>query len=677
MLPILLAASLAAPIPPTPLALPLDKDRAELLRHAPAPPPWRARPPGSGPIGAGPGAGPKGEILPISSTYCTTDDGQSAPQPAGCTAYADPKCTMGGAPPAYELVPQDTGINAVQQFLALEPDQFDTIVFWRDYLQDYCTGLAYYFPIFNDIQGIGEEHFSQNGTSSVDLRPYFGVTNLKGIIDMGMLYDCQLDQDLGIDCGSSGAFPTDAYSLPGILGQESAHQWGAFVHFTNAAGQDDSSLLGRSQQHWSWFFDTGGGDGDLGSPLEGNHWVQDSGGFSIPPGKLTSYSPLDQYLMGVRPDTQVPPLFYVSNPAPPTGQSFPNLIPNEGPASDPPYGPSFAAQEPNQISGQAVQVTIGQIEAAEGKRNPAFGDAPVFTKQAWTFLMQPNESVAQAAAGLGQVEALREFWTGFFYQATDRRMRVLTTLEGRDDLPLFTFHISVEGFTPSDVASISIDPAGGLDLVPSATTAAITNDNVLFQASELTAAVLGGQWPKGPGAGHSELSFTQGKSFAAPDAFASANPVDGRHYRHRIVYFTQAKGATAQAAADWVGTIQGLRLTPAAGATLAAPEGTILIDHLELTAAPPADQDGDGIADDEDNCPTVANPDQADYDGDGKGYACDPEEQKFLNPDGSAKATTPASHACGCGCSQGAADPDGLALGLLVFGAALLARRRE
>jgi hypothetical protein len=35
------------------------------------------------------------------------------------------------------------------------------------------------------------------------------------------------------------------------------------------------------------------------------------------------------------------------------------------------------------------------------------------------------------------------------------------------------------------------------------------------------------------------------------------------------------------------------------------------------------DQDGDGVPDSEDNCPTVANPDQRDHDHDGRGDACD------------------------------------------------------
>lgn len=44
---------------------------------------------------------------------------------------------------------------------------------------------------------------------------------------------------------------------------------------------------------------------------------------------------------------------------------------------------------------------------------------------------------------------------------------------------------------------------------------------------------------------------------------------------------------------------------------------------VETAAAPPPDTDNDGVPDDVDNCPTAANPDQADQDGDGIGDACD------------------------------------------------------
>jgi hypothetical protein len=47
----------------------------------------------------------------------------------------------------------------------------------------------------------------------------------------------------------------------------------------------------------------------------------------------------------------------------------------------------------------------------------------------------------------------------------------------------------------------------------------------------------------------------------------------------------------------------------------------------------PADSDGDGVPDASDNCPSVANSDQADGDGDAQGNACDPDDDNDGVPD--------------------------------------------
>jgi len=59
-------------------------------------------------------------------------------------------------------------------------------------------------------------------------------------------------------------------------------------------------------------------------------------------------------------------------------------------------------------------------------------------------------------------------------------------------------------------------------------------------------------------------------------------------------------------------------------------------------ASDEADADGDGIPDDTDNCPRVANPSQLDSDGDGVGDACD-----------SCAGTSPADLVLADGCSLG------------------------
>jgi hypothetical protein len=56
------------------------------------------------------------------------------------------------------------------------------------------------------------------------------------------------------------------------------------------------------------------------------------------------------------------------------------------------------------------------------------------------------------------------------------------------------------------------------------------------------------------------------------------------------------------------------------------------VPSLEI-AISGCDQDGDGVADEEDNCLTTPNPDQSDFDGDGAGDACDDDDDADGVPD--------------------------------------------
>ena len=93
-------------------------------------------------------------------------------------------------------------------------------------------------------------------------------------------------------------------------------------------------------------------------------------------------------------------------------------------------------------------------------------------------------------------------------------------------------------------------------------------------------------------------------------------------------YLTQAGGTVTitvpRDACDVTNTtIVGLRATASNGQTM-SPRSLALSFRITGTGqCGPVDGDGDGVADDVDNCPSVANADQADADADGVGDLCD------------------------------------------------------
>jgi hypothetical protein len=189
-----------------------------------------------------------------------------------------------------------------------------------------------------------------------------------------------------------------------VMGQESGHRWLAFLEFRDRTGQRSDQLLGRDLAHWSFFFDSDA------SVMEGND-IQDLGGGSFKTvAAVQRYSLLDQYAMGLVPDTAVPPFFYVENPT--------NMSASRKPESAPEVGITF--------NGTRRDVLIQDVQAIVGVRSPAAADSPRVHRQAFVYLVSGGKTAD--AGQVAKVDGIRRSWEGFFLQATDGRMQAITTL---------------------------------------------------------------------------------------------------------------------------------------------------------------------------------------------------------------------------------------------------------
>jgi hypothetical protein len=184
-----------------------------------------------------------------------------------------------------------------------------------------------------------------------------------------------------------------------VLAHETGHRWLAHAQFRDSDGIS-LELLGRDGVHWSFFLDTDG------SFLEGNDIEPLPGGTFRTAGSALRYSPLDQYLMGLRAPSEVPPFFFVRGPvgtsatrerAPRTGVAF---------------------------GGTRTDVTIDDVVAALGPRQPEGAGWVRPFRQAYIYV-----SVGAASAeAVAKIETIRTAFPAFFLAGTEGRGAVDTRL---------------------------------------------------------------------------------------------------------------------------------------------------------------------------------------------------------------------------------------------------------
>ncbi len=267
-------------------------------------------------------------------------------------------------------------------------DEYDHLVVWLDFPQTLLGGgaFAYEFGIKNEIRGIGQQIFDASREAGSRGR-------LRSFVQMGSLSKYRSNPDetfLGTN------------STMDILGQETGHRWLAFLRVHDA---NNPALLGRSLSHWNFNFDSDGDGPRGGSDMEGTN-IRDNGDGSFTSIAATDgFSPLDLYVMGLLPASDVPDMFLVA-----------------GSEVDPSAAPAIGTI----MHGTRENVSINDIIRAEGPRVPSSATAQKNFRMA--FILVTKDGQAPQPGSIEKMDRFRTRWIEYFSQATEGLGAVETNL---------------------------------------------------------------------------------------------------------------------------------------------------------------------------------------------------------------------------------------------------------
>ena len=270
-----------------------------------------------------------------------------------------------------------------QAFFREFADDYDHLIVFLDFSQALGGAFAFETTVKNDIRGLGIGVFDASAAAGSRGRQ-------RSFVQMGALsrYPDDPNRDF---LGTNNTLD--------ILGQEAGHRWLSFFGFIDENGQPSKVLLGRDDSHWSFCHNS------MASDMEGNLFREDGGDRFTAVEATERYSPLDQYAMGLIPAADVPPFYYVDG------------------CPDRAAAPEVGAR----IQGRRVEVTIDQIIAAEGSREPAANKSPHTFNMAFVLVAEAGKFPSEAS--IAKVERIRAAWEPYFAQATEGNGAVSTALK--------------------------------------------------------------------------------------------------------------------------------------------------------------------------------------------------------------------------------------------------------
>lgn len=284
-------------------------------------------------------------------------------------------------------------VRAAQRFYEQYEDSYDyLVIFNRVGLQPSPGALAAETTVRSNRRGIGD--------TPIDAGAIYGsASRLQAVLNMGPL--SQYPADPYARVGGRGAVTGD--TTMSLLGHETGHLFLALASIRDPLNAAARPMLGAQNAHWSFNFNS------EASLLEGNR-IADRGPQAQPRfetvATVEGYSPLDQYLMGLRAPEEVAPVFLARG----TGirnDRFPQV------------GVPF--------NGERQDIRVEDVIAAEGRRVP---DSTVEQRRyRFAFLLITAKGDAPAQVELDKLENFRREFESYYVRVTGERGLADATLK--------------------------------------------------------------------------------------------------------------------------------------------------------------------------------------------------------------------------------------------------------
>ncbi len=315
-------------------------------------------------------------------------------------------------------------VSLAQKFYQTHEDAYDYLVVYNNMSIDAMPGaLAYEATVRSSGTGysVAQQDYGQQ---------YGSAARLRSVMNMGRLdyYPADVNATVPVRAAAQDTPLT-------VLGHESGHLFLAFASIPDPAGSNAKPMIGYGGAHWSFVYDSE-------ASLDEGEQITDLGsGHFVTAAVTQGFAPLDRYLMGFSPASDVADTFVALNPS-------------VSPLGHPQSGVGF--------TGTRLNISVNDVIQAVGRRTPDYTVAQHRFRFGFILVVPSGTPNSSLTNDVQQVETYRQQFVAAYTKFSTNVGTADTTLNHSLRLSLFPAAGVVAGSSANATISLQTPPTADL-----------------------------------------------------------------------------------------------------------------------------------------------------------------------------------------------------------------------